>query len=103
MWVLAGDVYNLPPNAQPVVTAGAQVTEAQVLAEASQATEYGGAVRLREALGDSREVQIVTTAMTLRDFKLRANPPMLARSGILRPRTAPVNASTPSPATNRQR
>jgi DNA-directed RNA polymerase subunit beta' len=71
MWVLAGDVYNLPPNAQPVVTAGAQVTEAQVLAEASQASEYGGAVRLREALGDSREVQIVTTSMTLRDFKLQ--------------------------------
>ncbi len=71
MWVLAGDVYNLPPNAQPVVTAGAQVTESQVLAEASQASEYGGAVRLREALGDSREVQIVTTSMTLRDFKLQ--------------------------------
>ena len=71
MWVLAGDVYNLPPNARPVVTAGAQVTESQVLAEASQASEYGGAVRLREALGDSREVQIVTTSMTLRDFKLQ--------------------------------
>ena len=71
MWVLAGDVYNLPPNARPVVTAGAQVTESQVLAEASQASEDGGAVRLREALGDSREVQIVTTSMTLRDFKLQ--------------------------------
>lgn len=71
MWVLAGDVYNLPPNARPVVTAGATVTEGQVLAEASQASEYGGAIRLREALGDSREVQIVTTAMTLRDFKLQ--------------------------------
>ena len=70
MWVLAGDVYNLPPNARPVVSAGATVTEGQVLAEASQATEYGGAIRLREALGDSREVQIVTTAMTLKDFKL---------------------------------
>ena len=70
MWVLAGDVYNLPPNAHPVVTAGATVTEGQVLAEASQASEYGGAIRLREALGDSREVQIVTTAMTLKDFKL---------------------------------
>ena len=71
MWVLAGDVYNLPPNARPVVTAGATVTEGQVLAEASQSSEYGGAIRLREALGDSREVQIVTTAMTLRDFKLQ--------------------------------
>ncbi len=70
MWVLAGDVYNLPPNARPVVSAGGSVVEAQVLAEASQASEYGGAIRLREALGDSREVQIVTTSMTLRDFKL---------------------------------
>ena len=70
MWVLAGDVYNLPPNARPVVSSGGSVIPAQVLAEASQASEYGGAIRLREALGDSREVQIVTTSMTLRDFKL---------------------------------
>jgi len=70
LWVLAGDVYNLPPNARPVVEARAQVTDGQVLAEASQASEYGGDVRLRDSLGDSREVQIVTTAMTLKDFKL---------------------------------
>merc|ERR1712230_12668 len=31
MWVLAGDVYNLPPNAQPVVSSETQVTEGQVL------------------------------------------------------------------------
>ncbi len=70
LWVLAGDVYNLPPNAQPVVESGANVTESQVLAEASQATEFGGEVRLRESIGDSREVQIVTTSMTLKDYKL---------------------------------
>ena len=27
-------------------------------------------MRLRDSIGDSREVQIVTTAMTLKDFKL---------------------------------
>ncbi len=70
MWVLAGDVYNLPPNAQPVVQGNTGVTEGQVLAEASQRSEYGGDVRLRDSIGDSREVQIVTTAMTLKDFKL---------------------------------
>ena len=70
MWVLSGDVYNLPPNAQPVVGSETQVTEGQVLAEASQRSEYGGEVRLRDSIGDSREVQIVTTAMTLKDFKL---------------------------------
>ena len=41
-----------------------------MLAEASQRSEYGGDVRLRDSIGDSREVQIVTTAMTLKDFKL---------------------------------
>ena len=70
LWVLAGDVYNLPPNAMPVVAGNVSVKEGQVLAEASQASEFGGEVRLRDSIGDSREVQIVTTSMTLNDFKL---------------------------------
>ncbi len=70
LWVLAGDVYNLPPNATPVVKGNVKVTSGQVLAEASQASEFGGEVRLRDSIGDSREVQIVTTSMTLKDFKL---------------------------------
>ncbi len=70
LWVLAGDVYNLPPNALPVVSGNVSVKEGQVLAEASQASEFGGEVRLRDSIGDSREVQIVTTSMILNDFKL---------------------------------
>ncbi|MBO8221655.1 DNA-directed RNA polymerase subunit beta' [Prochlorococcus marinus] len=70
LWVLAGDVYNLPPNARPVITTGKSVKEGTVLAEASQASEFGGQIRLRESIGDSREVQIVTTSMTLSNFKL---------------------------------
>ncbi len=70
LWVLAGDVYNLPPNAKPVVSGNVSVDKGQVLAEASQASEFGGEVRLRDSIGDSREVQIVTTSMTLKDFKL---------------------------------
>ena len=70
LWVLAGDVYNLPPNARPVVLNGKSVDEGTVLAEASQSSEFGGQVRLRESIGDSREVQIVTTAMSLSNFKL---------------------------------
>ncbi len=70
LWVLAGDVYNLPPNARPVVLTGKYVDEGTVLAEASQSSEFGGQVRLRESIGDSREVQIVTTAMSLSNFKL---------------------------------
>lgn len=70
LWVLAGDVYNLPPNAKPVVESGVNAVEGQVLAEASQSSEFGGKVRLRDSIGDSREVQIVTTSMTLKDFEL---------------------------------
>jgi len=70
LWVLAGDVYNLPPNARPVISSGKSVDEGTVLAEASQSSEFGGQVRLRESIGDSREVQIVTTSMSLSNFKL---------------------------------
>ncbi len=70
LWVLAGDVYNLPPNARPVISSGTSVNEGTVLAEASQSSEFGGQVRLRESIGDSREVQIVTTSMFLSNFKL---------------------------------
>jgi DNA-directed RNA polymerase subunit beta' len=70
MWVLAGDVYNLPPNAQPVIAGNTKVTTGEVLAESRLVSEYGGAVRLRESAGDSREVQIVTTSLTLKDCKL---------------------------------
>jgi DNA-directed RNA polymerase subunit beta' len=59
-----------------VVSSGGSVIEAQVLAEASQASEYGGAIRLREALGDSREVQIVTYVNDASRFQAsrRINP-----------------------------
>ena len=40
------------------------------MAEASQSSEFGGQIRLRESIGDSREVQIVTTSMTIGNFKL---------------------------------
>ena len=70
MWVLAGDVYNLPPNAQPVVQGNNPVHTGDVLAESRLVSEYGGAVRLRESAGDSREVQIVTASIILKDCKL---------------------------------
>ena len=70
LWVFSGDVYNLPPNAQPVIQGGKDAHTGDVLAESRLVSEYGGAVRLRESAGDSREVQIVTTSLTLKDCKL---------------------------------
>ncbi len=70
LWVFSGDVYNLPPNAQPVVEGNKPVYTGDVLAESRLVSEYGGAVRLRESAGDSREVQIVTASVILKDCKL---------------------------------
>lgn len=70
IWVLSGDVYNLPPNAEPVVEAKCAVQASNVLAESRLRSEYGGDVRLRDATGDSREVQIVTAKLTIKDLKL---------------------------------
>jgi len=70
LWVFSGDVYNLPPNALPVIPANTDATTGEVLAESRLQSEYGGAVRLRESAGDSREVQIVTASLTLKDCKL---------------------------------
>ncbi|MFM1811604.1 MAG: DNA-directed polymerase subunit beta [Cyanobacteriota bacterium] len=70
LWVFSGDVYNLPPNALPVVKGEKPVKTGEVLAESRLVSEYGGAVRLRESAGDSREVQIVTASLTLKDCKL---------------------------------
>ena len=70
LWVFSGDVYNLPPNAQPVLTGNSAVKTGDVLVESRLVSEYGGAVRLRESAGDSREVQIVTASLTLKDCKL---------------------------------
>ncbi|MGC5197190.1 DNA-directed RNA polymerase subunit beta' [Aphanothece microscopica] len=70
LWVFAGDVYNLPPNAEPVIPGKRAVTTGEVLAESKQPSVYGGVVRLGESRGDSREVQIVTASLTLKDCKL---------------------------------
>jgi len=53
-----------------VVEGNKEVTTGEVLAESRLVSEYGGAVRLRDSAGDSREVQIVTTSLTLKDCKL---------------------------------
>ena len=70
IWVLSGDVYNLPPNAEPIIKAGCAVQAGDVLAESRLRSQYGGDVRLRDATSDSREVQIVTAKITIKDLKL---------------------------------
>jgi DNA-directed RNA polymerase subunit beta' len=62
LWVLSGDVYNLPPTAEPVVANGDTVEVGSVLAETKLVSVSGGVVRL--AAG-SREIDIVTASVLL--------------------------------------
>ncbi len=62
VWILSGEVYNLPPGAEPTVKNGDHVTEGTVLAETKLVTNNGGLVRT--ILG-SREIEIVTASVLL--------------------------------------
>ncbi len=66
IWVLAGEVYNLPPSAEPVVKNGDCVDVEGVLAETRLLTEHGGIVRLNQIDSrNSREVEIITASVVL--------------------------------------
>ncbi len=68
IWVLSGEVYNLPPGAEPVVKNGDRVDAEGVLAETKLITERGGIVRLTDTSNDGkggREVEIITASVLL--------------------------------------
>lgn len=73
LWVLAGDVYNLPPGAEPVVRNGDYVAADDTLAETRLTTERGGIVRLPGTEDDkgSREVEIITASVMLDQAQVR--------------------------------
>ncbi|MEO0309290.1 MAG: DNA-directed RNA polymerase subunit beta'', partial [Gloeomargarita sp. DG02_3_bins_56] len=67
IWVLAGEVYNLPPGAEPVVQTGQAIEAETVLSQTDLISEHGGLVRLGQ--GDnhrgSREIKIITSSVLL--------------------------------------
>jgi len=68
IWILSGDVYNLPPGAEPVVQNGDRISWGSVIAQTSTRTEHGGIVRLPEAIGTEeagREIEIITASVLL--------------------------------------
>ncbi|WP_008319320.1 DNA-directed RNA polymerase subunit beta' [Leptolyngbya sp. PCC 6406] len=67
LWVLSGEVYNLPPNAEPVVKNGDHIDAQGVLAETRQITERGGLVRLPDSTDNKggREVEVITSSVLL--------------------------------------
>lgn len=73
IWILSGEVYNLPPGAEPTVKNGDRVESGSVLAETKLVTEHGGTVRLpQETEGKGgREVEIITASVLLDQARVR--------------------------------
>ncbi|MBR8837414.1 MAG: DNA-directed RNA polymerase subunit beta'' [Stigonema ocellatum SAG 48.90 = DSM 106950] len=67
IWILSGEVYNLPPGAELVVKDGDKIATNGVLAETQLTTLHGGVVRLREATPgkSTREIEIITASVVL--------------------------------------
>ena len=67
IWILSGEVYNLPPGAELVVKNGDTMTANGILAETKLTTVHGGVVRLPEATPgkSTREIEIITASVVL--------------------------------------
>ncbi|MEA5576551.1 DNA-directed RNA polymerase subunit beta' [Anabaena sp. UHCC 0451] len=67
IWILSGDVYNLPPGAELVVKNGDGIATNGVLAETKLTSVHGGVVRLPEVIPGkaTREIEIITASVIL--------------------------------------
>lgn len=68
VWILSGEVYNLPPGAEPAVKNGDRIVANSVLAETKLISEHGGVVRIAE----EREIEIITAQVLLDQAVVRA-------------------------------
>ncbi len=59
LWVLSGEVYNLPPGAEPVVKNGEEITVNSVLAHTQLVSEHGGIVRIHRDELDEGEAEVM--------------------------------------------
>ncbi|MEH2160185.1 MAG: DNA-directed RNA polymerase subunit beta'' [Nostoc sp.] len=67
IWILSGEVYNLPPGAELIVKNGDAIAANGVLAETKLSSLHGGVVRLPEATPgkSTREIEIITASVVL--------------------------------------
>lgn len=73
VWILSGEVYNLPPGAEPTVKNGDRVESGSVIAETKTLSEYGGMVRLPQESDNKggRVVEIITASVMLDQARVR--------------------------------
>ncbi len=74
IWILSGEVYNLPPGAEPSVNNGDRVSPDSVLAQMKLTSQHGGVVRLPQAsdAARQREIEIITASVVLDTATVRA-------------------------------
>ncbi|MEH2349410.1 MAG: DNA-directed RNA polymerase subunit beta'' [Nostoc sp.] len=67
IWILSGEVYNLPPGAELIVKNGDAIASNGVLAETKLSSLHGGVVRLPEVTPgkSTREIEIITASVVL--------------------------------------
>ncbi|AFZ01970.1 DNA-directed RNA polymerase subunit beta' [Calothrix sp. PCC 6303] len=67
IWILSGEVYNLPPGSELTVKEGDAIETNGVLAETKLTTIHGGVVRLPETQEgkSTREIEIITASVIL--------------------------------------
>ncbi len=63
LWILAGDVYNIPTNADIVVEQDYSVKKGDILATTEIISDYGGTVRV--LLNSSEEINIITASASV--------------------------------------
>jgi DNA-directed RNA polymerase subunit beta' len=75
IWILSGEVYNLPPGAELIVKNGDRIASNGVLAETKLTSQHGGVVRLPEATPgkSTREIEIITASVVLDQATVTVN------------------------------
>jgi DNA-directed RNA polymerase subunit beta' len=71
IWILSGDVYNLPTNAEVIVSENEFIKKNDVLATTEIISDYGGTVRLLSDLSD--EIHIITASTSISNASIVIN------------------------------
>jgi len=69
IWILSGEVHNLPQSAQLEVKEGDEISENTILATTHIISDYGGTVRLnkKKQFDELNEIHIVTSSVFIKD------------------------------------
>jgi len=75
LWILAGDVYNIPTNADIMVEQESHVKKGDILATTEIVSDYGGTVRV--LLNSTEEINIITASASVDNAFIHLNTDVL--------------------------